>query len=64
MSAIVSMVHPIAQRTIPAISLDCPKEGLLPPMVGSETAGELSIVRGNETVQTYDVVLLRELDRL
>ena len=29
-------------------------------MVGSETAGELSIVRGNETVQTYDAVLLRE----
>ena len=45
------MTQPSAQRTIPAISLEVPKEGFDPPRTGSETAGEFSIVKGSETVQ-------------
>lgn len=52
MSATDSIIHPIAHNTIPAMSLDWPNEGLLPPSLGSETAGEFRMVKGSDTVQT------------
>ena len=53
-SARDSMAHPSAQSTMPAMSLDCPKDGFDPPRRGSETAGELRITTGRETVQTCE----------
>lgn len=48
-SATLSMIHPIAHNTRPAISFDVPNAGAAP----SVTAGELRIVTGRETTQTY-----------
>lgn len=51
-SAVVSMNQPIPQRITPAISQPVPNEEFDPPRDGSDTAGELRMVRGRETVQT------------
>lgn len=52
MSAKLSIAHPTAHRTIPTISRAVPNLGFVPPVVRSETAGELRIMRGRDTVQT------------
>ena len=54
-SAAVSMLHPIAQRTTPTMSAAVPHCGFIPPSAGSETAGELRMVSGRETVQTQTI---------
>lgn len=53
-SAKLSIAHPIAHRTILTISRAMPNLGFVPPVARSETAGELRMMRGKDTVQTYD----------
>lgn len=48
-SATLSMTQPITHNTRPAISFDVPNAGAAPLV----TAGELRIVIGRETTQTY-----------
>jgi len=52
-SAMDSMAKPVAQMTIPAISREVPNLGSEPPIAISDTAGELRIVRGRETVHVF-----------
>ena len=48
-----SMVKPVAQTTIPAISREVPNLGLEPPFGTPDMAGELRMVRGRETVHIF-----------
>ena len=62
MSAKVSIIHPRAHRMIPTMSRAVPNLGLVPPVAMSETAGELRIMSGSETVQTYGVKDRRQVE--
>lgn len=52
-SARLSTIHPIPHRTRPAMSRPVPNAGL--GWAGLETAGELRMMMGNETVHTQTI---------
>ena len=62
-SATVSINHPMPQRIIPSISRAVPKLGSEPPWEVSDIAGEFRIVKGRDTVQTYQGISIALLIR-